>query len=110
MARHLDVYTDVLPPGQVHEAGAGAGLDHALARQQRDRPDAVLGRLDLLEVIQSLNRAHLTDGENNFVKTVAIKIFICLPRGATPAISTNLELQLYFIVLKRLLLLFLFVT
>ena len=54
MSRHLDVYTDVLPPGQVHEAGAGAGLDHALARQQRDGPDAVLGRLDLLEVIQSL--------------------------------------------------------
>ena len=45
----------MLPPGQVHEAGAGAGLDHALARQQRDRPDAVLGRLDLLEIIQSLN-------------------------------------------------------
>ena len=55
MARHLDVDTDVLPPGQVHEAGAGAGLDHALTRQQRDRPDAILGRLDLLEIIQSLN-------------------------------------------------------
>ena len=63
MSRHLDVHTDVLPPGQVHEAGAGAGLDHALARQQRDGPDAVLGRLDLLEVIQSLNRAHFTGGE-----------------------------------------------
>ena len=55
MARHLDVHTDVLPPGQMHEAGAGAGLDHALTRQQCDRPDAVLGRLDLLEVIQSLD-------------------------------------------------------
>ena len=55
MARHLDVDADVLPPGQVHEAGAGAGLDHALPSQQRDRADAVLGRLDLLEVIESLN-------------------------------------------------------
>ena len=60
VARHLDVDADVLPPGQVHQAGAGAGLDHALARQQRDRPDAVLGRLDLLEIIESLNWAHLT--------------------------------------------------
>ena len=55
MTRHLDVDTHVLPPGHVHQPGAGAGLDHALARQQRDRADAVLGRLDLLEVIQSLN-------------------------------------------------------
>ena len=66
VARHLDMHTDVLPPGQVHEAGAGAGLDHALARQQRDRPDAVLGRLDLLEVIQSLDWPHLTGGEGFF--------------------------------------------
>ena len=60
VARHLDVDADMLPPGQVDQAGAGAGLDHALPSQQRDRPDAVLGRLDLLEIIQSLNWAHLT--------------------------------------------------
>ena len=33
MARDLEVNADVLPPSHVHEAGAGAGLHHALPRQ-----------------------------------------------------------------------------
>ena len=49
----------MLAARHVDEAAAAAGLDHAVAREQRDGADRVLARLDLLEVVERLHVADL---------------------------------------------------
>ena len=63
---YLGVHTDVLAGLQPEQTACGAGLDDALACQQRDGAQANSTRLDLLEIVQSLNGPDLTAHSNMY--------------------------------------------
>ena len=54
------MHTDVLARLQPEQTGRAAGLDDALACQERDGAKANSTRLDLLEIVQSLYGSDLT--------------------------------------------------
>ena len=74
---YLGVYADVLAGLQPEQTACGAGLDDALACQQRDGAQANSTRLDLLEIVQSLNGPDLT-AHSNIISFQELSISCCL--------------------------------